>query len=170
MKVVLIQEVPGLGNVGDVKEVSGGYGRNYLIPKGYAQFATPNVLKKVDKLRTVEEKRQQSLNMEMADFAKKLEGLEVIIKAKVGGQERLYGSVTAADIADYIKQLTGQEIDKRKVMLSEAIHKIGEYGVSVKLSRDLSPKLKVIVVDERAEEKTGDKEQTEAKPEETAAN
>jgi large subunit ribosomal protein L9 len=170
MKVVLIQEVPGLGNVGDVKEVSGGYGRNYLIPKGYAQFATPNVLKKVDKLRTVEEKRQQSLNMEMADFAKKLEGLEVIIKAKVGGQERLYGSVTAADIADYIKQLTGQEIDKRKVMLSEAIHKIGEYGVSVKLSRDLSPKLKVIVVDERAEEKAGDKEQTEAKPEETAAN
>ena len=170
MKVVLIQEVPGLGSVGDVKEVSGGYGRNYLIPKGYAQFATPNVLKKVDKLRTVEEKRQQSLNMEMADFAKKLEGLEVIIKAKVGGQERLYGSVTAADIADYIKQLTGQEIDKRKVMLSEAIHKIGEYGVSVKLSRDLSPKLKVIVVDERAEEKAGDKEQTEAKPEETAAN
>ena len=170
MKVVLIQEVPGLGNVGDVKEVSGGYGRNYLIPKGYAQFATPNVLKKVDKLRTVEEKRQQSLNMEMADFAKKLEGLEVIIKAKVGGQERLYGSVTAADIADYIKQLTGQDIDKRKVMLSEAIHKVGEYEVSVKLSRDLSPKLKVIVVDERAEEKAGDKEQTEAKPEETAAN
>ena len=170
MKVVLIQEVPGLGNVGDVKEVSGGYGRNYLIPRGYAQFATPNVLKKVDKLRTVEEKRQQSLNMEMADFAKKLEGLEVIIKAKVGGQERLYGSVTAADIADYIKQLTGQDIDKRKVMLSEAIHKVGEYEVSVKLSRDLSPKLKVIVVDERAEEKAGDKEQTEAKPEETAAN
>ena len=170
MKVVLIQEVPGLGNVGDVKEVAGGYGRNYLIPRGYAQFATPNVLKKVDKLRAVEEKHQQSLNMEMADFAKKLEGLEVIIKAKVGGQERLYGSVTTTDIADYIKQLTGQEIDKRKVMLSEAIHKVGEYGVSVKLSRDLSPKLKVIVVDERAEEKAGDKEQTEAKPEETAAN
>ena len=174
MKVVLIQEVPGLGNVGDVKEVSGGYGRNYLIPRGYAQFATPEALKKVDKLRAVDEKHQQSLNMEMADFAKKLEGLEIIIKAKVGGQERLYGSVTGADIADYIKQLTGQEIDKRKVMLSEAIHKVGEYGVSVKLSRDLFPKLKVIVVDERAEakaeDKGGDKEQTEAKPEETAAN
>ncbi len=174
MKVVLIQEVPGLGKVGDVKEVSGGYGRNYLIPRGYAQFATPNVLKKVDNLRAVEEKHQQSLNMEMADFAKKLDGLEVVIKAKVGGQERLYGSVTGADIADYIQQLTGQEIDKRKVVLSEAIHKVGEYGVSVKLSRDLSPKLKVIVVDERpeakAEDKGGYKEKTEIKPEETAAN
>jgi large subunit ribosomal protein L9 len=170
MKVVLIQEVPGLGNVGDVKEVSGGYGRNYLIPRGYAQFATPNALKKVDSLRAVDEKRQQALNMEMADFAKKLEGLEIVIKAKVGGQERLYGSVTGADIADYIKQLTGQEIDKRKVMLSEAIHKVGEYGVSVKLSRDLSPKLKVIVVDEKPAAKAGDKEQTEAKPEETATN
>ena len=155
-------------------ETSGGYGRNYLIPRGYAQFATPDALKKVDALRAKEEKRQQALNMEMADFAKKLEGLEVIIKAKVGGQERLYGSVTGADIADYIKQMTGQELDKRKVMLSEPIHKAGEYGVSVKLSRDLSPKLKVVVVDERAEAKAEgkveDKEQTEAKPEETAAS
>jgi large subunit ribosomal protein L9 len=172
MKVVLIQEVTGLGNVGDVKEVSGGYGRNYLIPRGYAQFATPDSLKRVDKLRDKEEKRQQALNMEMADFAKKLEGLEVVIKSKVGGQERLYGSVTAADIADYIKQMTGQEIDKRKVILSEAIHKVGEYGVAVKLSRDLSPKLKVVVVDEKADakDKAGEEEQTETKPEETAAN
>lgn len=166
MKVVLIQEVPGLGNVGDVKEVSGGYGRNYLIPRGYAQFATPDSLKRVDNLRDKEEKRQQALNMEMADFAKQLEGLEVVIKAKVGGQERLYGSVTGADIADYVKKLTGQEIDKRKVILPEAIHKVGEYGVSVKLSRDLSPKMKVVVVDEKAE----GKEETESKPEETAAS
>ena len=166
MKVVLIQEVPGLGNVGDVKEVSGGYGRNFLIPRGYARFATPDALKKVDSLRAKEEKRQQALNMEMADFAKKLEGLEVVIKAKVGGQERLYGSVTAVDIADYIKQLTGQEVDKRKILLSEAIHKVGEYGVSVKLSRDLSPKLKVIVVGEKVE----GAEQTDSKPEETAAS
>jgi len=178
MKVVLIQEVSGLGNVGDVKEVAGGYGRNYLIPGGYAQFATPDSLKRVDKLRAKEEKRQQALNMEMADFAKKLDGLEVLIKAKVGGQERLYGSVTGADIADYVKQMTGHEIDKRKVVLSEAIHKVGEYDVSVKLSRDLSPKLKVVVVDEKeeakaevkAENKAEDKEGAEEKPEEPAAN
>jgi large subunit ribosomal protein L9 len=170
MKIVLIQEVPGLGNVGDVKDVSGGYGRNYLIPRGYARFATPDALKKVDSLRAKEEKRQQALNLELADFAKQLEGLEVVIKAKVGGQERLYGSVTGADIADYIKQMTGQEVDKRKVMLSEAIHKVGEYGVSVKLSRDLSPKLKVVVVDEKAEGQSEEKEQAEVKPEETAAS
>ena len=174
MKVVLIQEVPGLGNVGDVKDVSGGYGRNYLIPRGYAQFATPDVMKKVDNLRAKEEKRQQALNLEMADFAKKLEGLEVVIKAKVGGQERLYGSVTGSDIADYIHQLTGQEVDKRKVILSEAIHKVGEYGASVKLSRDLNPKLKVVVVDERAEAKAEGKaaqaEQAAPKPDDASAD
>jgi len=174
MKVILIQEVPGLGNVGDVKEVSGGYGRNYLIPRGYAQFATPTTLRKVDALKAKEEKHQQALNIEMADFAKKLDGLEVVIKAKVGGQDRLYGSVTGADIADCIKQMTGQEVDKRKVLLSETIHKVGEYGVSVKLSRDLAPRLKVMVVGERtevkAEEKTGDNIAAEIKPEETASN
>jgi len=167
MKVVLIQEVPGLGNVGDVKDVSGGYGRNYLIPRGYAQFATPDAMKKVDALRAKEEKRQQALNVEMADFASKLEGLEVVIKAKVGGQERLYGSVTGADVADYINKLTGQEVDKRKVILSEAIHKVGEYSASVKLSRDLNPTIKVVVVDERAEGKTADTEQVEPKPGDT---
>ncbi|MFA5367858.1 MAG: 50S ribosomal protein L9 [Dehalococcoidia bacterium] len=174
MKVVLIQEVPGLGNVGDVKDVSGGYGRNYLIPRGYAQFATPDVMKRVDNLRAKEEKRQQALNMEMSDFARKLEGLEVVIKAKVGGQERLYGSVTGSDIADYIHQMTGQEIDKRKVILSEAIHKVGEYSASVKLSRDLNPRLKVVVMDEKAEAKAEGKiaetEQTEPEPEDTSAN
>lgn len=174
MKVVLIQEVPGLGNVGDVKDVSGGYGRNYLIPRGYAQFATPDAMKKVDNLRAKEEKRQQALNMEMADFAKKLEGLEVVIKAKVGGQERLYGSVTGSDIADYIHQLTGQEVDKRKVILSEAIHKVGEYSASVKLSRDLNPTLKIVVLDERAEAKAEGKvaeaEQAASKPEDASAD
>lgn len=174
MKVVLVQEVPDLGNVGDVKDVSGGYGRNYLIPKGYARLATPDVLKRVDNMRAKEEKRQQALNMEMADFAKKLEGLEVVIKVKVGGQDRLYGSVTGTDVAHHIQNLIGHEIDKRKVVLTEAIHKVGEYEASVKLSRDLTPKLKVVVVDERAEakaeDKSAEKEEAESNSEDAAAN
>jgi large subunit ribosomal protein L9 len=168
MKVVLIQEVPGLGNVGDVKEVSGGYGRNYLLPRRMAEFATPESLKRTDALRAAEEKRQQALNMEMADVAKKIEGLEIKITAKVGGQDRLYGSVTAADIAAQVQNLVGLEIDKRKVMLVEAIHKVGEYEAAIKLSRDLAPKVKIIVVGEKAEEKSAEKAEgaVEAKAEE----
>ena len=156
MKVVLVQEVPGLGNVGDIKEVASGYGRNYLLPRGMAEFATPESMKRTDALRAAEEKRQQALNMEMADVAKKIEGLEIKITAKVGGQDRLYGSVTAADIANQVQGLIGQEIDKRKVMLGEAIHKVGEYEAAIKLSRDLAPKVKIIVVGEKAEEKSAE--------------
>ena len=167
MKVVLIQEVQGLGNVGDVKEVSGGYGRNYLLPRRMAEFATPESMKRTDALRAAEEKRQQALNMEMADVAKKIEGLEIRITAKVGGQDRLYGSVTAADIAVQIQSLTGQEIDKRKVMLAEAIHKVGKYEAAIKLSRDLSPKVKIIVTGEKEEGAV--EAESEDKPEEAPA-
>jgi large subunit ribosomal protein L9 len=168
MKVVLIQEVPGLGNVGDIKEVSGGYGRNYLLPRRMAEFATPESMKRTDALRAAEEKRQQALNMEMADVAKKIEGLEIKITAKVGGQDRLYGSVTAADIAVQVQNLIGQEIDKRKVILAEAIHKVGQYEAAIKLSRDLSPKVKIIVTGETVEEKPAEKAEgaIEAKVEE----
>ena len=167
MKVVLIQEVQGLGNVGDVKEVSGGYGRNYLLPRRMAEFATPESMKRTDALRAAEEKRQQALNMEMADVAKKIEGLEIRITAKVGGQDRLYGSVTAADIAAQVQSLTGQEIDKRKVMLAEAIHKVGKYEAAIKLSRDLSPKVKIIVTGEKEEGAV--EAESEDKPEEAPA-
>ncbi|MEA1959200.1 MAG: 50S ribosomal protein L9 [Chloroflexota bacterium] len=170
MKVVLIQEVPGLGAVGDVKEVAIGYGRNYLIPQGLAEFATKESMKRIDALRADEEKRQQSLNDQMAGLSNTLEGLDVTIKVKVGGQDRLYGSVTGADIAAEIGRITGQEIDKRKIVLSEAIHQLGEYDVTVKLSRDLAPNIKVIVIDEKAEEKSAkkDEERDSDKSEETA--
>ena len=157
MRVVLLQSVSGLGEAGEVKEVSNGYGRNFLLPRGLAEFASPVLMKRAEERRNAEERRQLLASAGMADVAKTLEGLEVVIKAKIGAHDRLYGAVTSADIADEVHKLTRQDIDKRKVDLDEPIHQLGEYEVSVKLSGDLVPKLKVVVEEERVEVKLKDK-------------
>lgn len=149
MRVVLLQDVTGLGKAGEVKDVADGYGRNLLLPKGLAGFASPSSLKRADEQQRVEERRQLALAAEMEGLARTLEGLEVNIKAKVGDQGRLYGAVTSGDIAEEVHRLTGQDIDKRKVALDEPIHQLGEYEVAVKLAREFEPKLKVIVAEEK---------------------
>ncbi|TEU02618.1 MAG: 50S ribosomal protein L9, partial [Dehalococcoidia bacterium] len=150
MKVVLLQNVAGLGEAGEVKEVADGYGRNFLLPKGLAEFASPSLLKRAEEQRHAEERRQLTANAGMTDIAQTLEGLAVTIRAKIGAQDRLYGAITSGDIAEEVQRLTGQDIDKRKIELDELIHQLGEYEVSVRLTRDLVPKLKVIVVEEPA--------------------
>lgn len=150
MKVVLLQNVAGLGEAGEVKEVADGYGRNFLLPKGLAEFASPSLLKRAEEQRHAEERRQLTANAEMTDIAQTLEGLAVTIRAKIGAQDRLYGAITSGDIAEEVQRLTGQDIDKRKIELDEPIHQLGEYEVSVRLTSDLVPKLKVIVAEEQA--------------------
>ena len=151
MRVILIRDVDRLGTAGEVKDVADGYGRNYLLPKGLAELASADGLKRADEYRQAEERRHEALNAEMQGLAGILDGLEVSIKAKAGDKGRLYGSVTSADIAEETQRLTGHDIDKRKVELPEPIHQLGEYEVTVKLSRDMTPALKVIVIAEGME-------------------
>ncbi len=149
MRVILLQDVPRLGNAGEVKEVADGYGRNFLLPRGLAEFATPAGLKRAEEYQKAEERRQQLLNAEMVSLAQTLEGLTVTIKARIGAQDRLYGAITSGDVADEVYRLTGQDIDKRKIALDEPIHQLGEYEVSIRLSKELVPKIRVIVVEEK---------------------
>lgn len=170
MRVVLLQDVSGLGEAGEVREVADGYGRNFLLPRGLAEFASPSLLKRVEEQRHAEERRQLLANAETVSLAQTLEGLVVTIKAKIGAQDRLYGAVTSGDIADEIHRLTGQDIDKRKIALDEPIHQLGEYEVSVRLSKELVPKVMVIVAEEKAKAKAETKAEEEAdeKAEDTA--
>jgi len=170
MKVVLLQNVAGLGEAGEVKEVADGYGRNFLLPKGLAEFVSPSLLKRAEEQRHAEERRQLTANAEMTDIAQTLEGLAVTIRAKIGAQDRLYGAITSGDIAEEVQRLTGQDIDKRKIELDEPIHQLGEYEVSVRLTKELVPKLKVIVAEEpaKARAKAKAKPKTEEKAEEVA--
>lgn len=176
MRVIFIRDVDRVGTAGEVKDVADGYGRNYLLPKGLAELATADGLKRADEYRQAEERRHQALNAEMKGVAGMLEGLEVSIKVKAGDKGRLYGSVTSADIAEEAQRLTGHDIDKRKVELHEPIHHLGEYDVTVKLSRDLAPVLKVVVIAEGAEGKAAAedgepvaKDQKKAKKKDTGA-
>ena len=163
MKVVLLQNVAGLGTMGEVKEVAQGYGRNFLLPKGLAERATADLMKRAEEMRRAEERRQLLADAEMAVYAETFEGLEVRIKAKAGAQDRLYGAITNADIAEEVQRITGQDMDKRKIELDEPIHKLGEYDVVVRLSKELTPRLKVIVVGEVVGEQEEVKPKTKAK-------
>jgi len=148
MRVVLLQDVPRLGSVGEVRDVASGYARNFLLPKGLAEVATPAVMKRVEEIRKAEDKRQALLEADMMGLAQTLEGVEITLKAKVGAQERLYGAITSGDIAEELGRVTGQDIDKRKIELEEPIRQLGEYEVLVRLSKEIAPTIKVVVAEE----------------------
>ena len=148
MKVVLLQDVAQLGKAGEVKEVADGYARNFLLPRGLAEFASPSLLKRAEEQLQAEVRRQRMADAELVSLAQDLEGAEVSIKAKVGSQGRLYGAITSGDIADGLNRVTGKGIDKKKIELEEPIHQLGEYEVVVRLSKELVPKIRVVVEEE----------------------
>jgi len=145
MKVILSADVPDLGGIGDVVNVKDGYARNYLFPKKLAAPATTRNLKQLEHTKRVIEAKRQKEKMTAEDLAKKLAGVQVRITAKVGEEERLYGSVTTAMIAADLAE-KGFEIDKRRIQLTEPIRTTGVFTVPVKLHHDVVTELKVWVV------------------------
>ncbi len=145
MKVVFLQDVPNVARAGEVKEVANGYGRNFLIPKKLATLATPSELKRTEAQRQAAARHQVHLESEAEALTERLEGLCLTLKARVGAEDRLFGSITTSDIAKEILELTGYDIDKRKIEIEEPIKKLGSYEVSIRLSKDVTRKVRVIV-------------------------
>jgi large subunit ribosomal protein L9 len=145
MKVVFLQEVPRVGKAGEVKEVADGYGRNFLLPQGFALPATPSIIREVEKQRQANTLRQAHSAAELAELAQVLEGKEINLKARVGTKDRLYGSITRADIVRELHQLTGVAVDKRKIELPKPINRLGSHEITIRLSKDIMPRIKVIV-------------------------
>jgi large subunit ribosomal protein L9 len=152
VKVIFLADVPNVARAGATKEVADGYARNFLFPKKLAVLANSQAaaaveahLKKVVKQRTIEE-------AEMAEVARKIGGLEITLKAKVGENEKLYGSITGADIAEALSKAAGCEIDKRKIELAEPIKQTGACDVTVKFTHDITAVIKVNVMSEDAVE------------------
>src|SRR5919206_2670742 len=117
MKVVLLQDVPNVGSAGSIQSVSDGYARNYLIPRGLAEIATPGRIKDAEQRIQAEERRTERAEREQQLIADQIDGLGLPIEARVGGQGRLYGSITAQDVAEALSNKLGIEIDRRKVLL-----------------------------------------------------
>lgn len=138
VQVVLNQDVRKLGKNGDLVEVAPGYARNYLIPQGVALRTTPGVLKQVERRREQERQRLEAIRQEAESMKTALNTIGVFVVEKpVGENEAIFGTVTAAEVAEAIRNATNRDIDRRDIDVPD-INKLGEYKVSIKLHADVT--------------------------------
>jgi large subunit ribosomal protein L9 len=146
MKVIMTQEVPGVGAPGDVVEVSNGYGRNYLLPRNLARLATKGAIAQAEGIRQRRQAREIA-NLEQAQtMAAHLESLRVVVPAKAGREGRLFGSVTANDIANAVAKVGGTPIDRRRVVMDSPIKQLGGHTFRVRLHPEVEATVNVEVV------------------------
>ncbi len=144
MKLILREDVPNLGRGGELVEVKPGYGRNYLLPRGLAVPANPKNMREIEHQKTVAAAKAAKMKASAEALARRLADTPVELKRKVGEQDKLYGSVTALDIAEALAQ-RGLQLDRRSIDLAEPIKTVGEFEVPVKLHHDVAGKVKVKV-------------------------
>jgi large subunit ribosomal protein L9 len=145
LKLILREDVSNVGKTGDTVVVADGYGRNFLLPRGLAVQASTKNVRMLEHQKKLIQARQAKLRQESQDLAKRLEGVSCTITRKAGEEDKLYGSVTARDIADAVKE-EGVLLDRKKILLTEPIKKLGVFTVSVQLHPDVVGNVKVWVV------------------------
>ncbi|MCJ7576601.1 MAG: 50S ribosomal protein L9 [Dehalococcoidia bacterium] len=163
MKIVLLEDIQGTGRAGEIKEVSKGYAKNFLLPRGLALVATSAVIKQVES-RLEKEKLEESVGREkLVELAQQIEGKEIHFRARMGGGERLFGSITAADVAEELSRAIGSVVDKKKIDIEKPFQQTGSYEVAVKLASDIRPKITVVIEEEEEKEKRQEKKKRKAK-------
>lgn len=145
MKVILREDVPEVGSAGETVEVKSGYGRNFLIPRNLAIPATRANLKAIDEIRKQKEIREKKARREAEVVKDRIEKLSLTTEVMVGEEDKLYGSVTNADIAE-LMAAEGVTVDKRAIQLESPIKVLGVYTVPVKIAKDVTANLKLFVV------------------------
>jgi large subunit ribosomal protein L9 len=146
MKLILTQQVSGLGSPGDVVEVKDGYGRNYLVPRGFAIKWTRGAEKQVASIRKARSTREIADLDQANEVAGRLKALKVRLRTRAGSGGRLFGSVTAADIAIAVKEAGGPELDRRRIEVGNPIKTIGAHQVSVRLHPEVSATISLDVL------------------------
>ena len=145
MKVILTQEVSGLGTPGDVVEVKGGYGRNYLLPQGFAISWTKGAEKQIALIKRARSAREIRDLGHANEVKAQLEGLKVTLTARAGDGGRLFGSITPTEVADAVKSAGGPDVDRRRLELPGHIKSVGTYNVSLKLHPEVTARFAVTV-------------------------
>src|SRR5215213_3176522 len=145
LKLILTQEVTGLGSSGDTVEVKGGYGRNYLLPRGLAIKATRGAEKQVESLRRARAAREVASHEDAQTLAGQLSGLKVRVPARAGDGGRLFGRVTTADVAAAVTAAGGPDLDRRRIDLPSTIKTTGEHTITVRVHPEVSTKLTIEV-------------------------
>lgn len=146
MRVILRDDVTGVGHKGDIVDVANGYGRNFLLPRGLAFLATAGAAAQAESMRRSRDVKDAAARSAAEDVAKQLVSSPVSISARVGADEKLFGSVTSADIADAVAAQTGVEIDRRQLQLDEPIRTVGTHLVRLKLHANVEFPVTVEVV------------------------
>ncbi len=145
MKVILQRDIANLGEAGDIKDVSDGFARNFLLPKKLVILANESSQRAIEHQRKLVKIKKEKRKKESEKLMESVNSLELQIAAQVGEEEKLFGSVTAMDISRALRE-KGFEIDKRKIHIEEPIKKLGDYEVSIKLDEGLTARVKVSVV------------------------
>ncbi len=146
MKIILTQEVSGLGTPGDVVEVAGGYGRNYLLPQGFAIGWSKGAEKQIVLIKRARGAREIRDLGHATEVKGQLEGLKITLKARAGDGGRLFGSITSTEVAAAVKSAGGPDVDKRRIEMPGHIKSVGSYPVQLKLHPDVTARFEVNVV------------------------
>ena len=150
MKIILTQEVSGLGSPGDIVEVKDGYGRNYLLPQGFAMRWTKGAERQITSIKRARSAREIRDLGQATEVKTQLEGLKVSLSARAGSGGRLFGSVTAAEVVDAVRSAGGPHLDRRRVELPGHIKSTGNYQVQVKLHPEVSATIALSVTSSKA--------------------
>ncbi|MGD8475261.1 MAG: 50S ribosomal protein L9 [Anaerolineae bacterium] len=145
MEVLLLKDVEQLGEAGEIKRVANGYARNFLIPRGLAVIATPGAVKQVEMQLESEARREAKELDEAQALAQALEGRTVTFQARAGESDRLYGSITNANIADALSEQVEQEVDRRKLEMHEPLKELGTHTITIRLAPGAEAKVTVII-------------------------
>ena len=150
MEVILKEDVAKLGSRGDVVKVAEGYGRNFLLPRKLAIEASAGNKKVIDQMRAAAVRRSAKEKAQAEELSKQFDGVSVSFARRSGEQDQLFGSVTSSDIGDALEK-KGFNVDRRKIQLHEPLKSLGEFTVPVKLHKDVTAHLKVVIEKEAAE-------------------
>lgn len=147
MKLILLQDIDNLGDEGEIVTVKPGYGRNYLIPQGKARMATPGAVKAWKEERKQASRKLEQKKEEAREQAREIENMEIVIAAKVGEENRIFGTVTSQQVAVELAT-RGVDVDRRNVEIDEDIRMIGVYSATIKVHPEVTAKLKIRVIPE----------------------
>jgi large subunit ribosomal protein L9 len=150
MEVILKEDVAKLGSRGDVVKVAEGYGRNYLLPRKLAIQATADNKKVIDQMKAAAVRRSAKEKAQAEELAKQFDGVSVSFQRRAGEHDQLFGSVTSTDVAEALEK-KGFNIDRRKIQIHDPLRTLGEFTIPVKLHKDVTAHLKVIIEKEAGE-------------------
>ena len=173
MRVVFLEDVMGVAQGGDVKEVKNGFARNYLIPQNLAVPATHNALKRIERLTKESDVVRLKTLTDMKVLAEEIDGTQVNVEMKAGANGRLYGSVTNAVVADKLSEITEREIDRKTVLMSEPLRELGTFDVKLRLHPEVEATINILVYAEGTEpggeDESAEDEEAAVAPESEAA-